>query len=206
MIHGCTWDNVGSNLDNFLPDGLTTLQTKTIKTQWLGYGYPQWDVVLGGTPQRVTAIGFGELKQGDAHIFALPLPPSMVAQQVKKRLIITLAWFSPISPTTQKYRTTKLWYEADRVIDVDRVDVANQHSPKRGTIQHEVLEGSKADVYSDGDSIKVKVNCAEDASTDTRPIRYTIMVSLAVAEGIDLPIYQEVRDRLKIPVLVDNAE
>lgn len=206
MIHGCTWDSVGSNLDNFLPDGLTTLQAKAIKTQWLGYGYPQWDVVWTGTPQKVTAIGFGELKQGDAHIFALPLPPSMVAQQVKKRLIITLSWFSPISPTTQKYRTTKLWYEADRVIDVDRVDVANQHSPKRGTVQHEVLEGSKADVYSDGDSIKVKVNCAEDASVDERPIKYTIMVSLAVAEGIDLPIYQEVRDRLRIPVRVDNAE
>lgn len=209
LAHGCSWDALGDNINQLVPQNYAGLDLKNLKRQWIGYGYPNFDMLFNGSPRKVTAIGFGELMQGSAHIFTLPLPPSLAANPVRKRLTITLAYFAPIAPSTQKYRHSRVWFEevGTRPLSVSRVDVADQHAPKRGTLQHEIFEGEAADVFAEGAAIKIKVNCAEDAVMDSSvPVLYSLVVSLEVAEGIDLPIYQEVRDRLKIPVLVDNAE
>jgi len=72
----------------------------------------------------------------------------------------------------------------------------------RGTVQHEVLEGQRAVDFQDGDMIVIKVNCRADAGEITAPIRYGLAVSLEVAEGISLPLYEEIRNRLRIRVPV----
>ena len=77
---------------------------------------------------------------------------------------------------------------------------ANHRAVQRGTVQHEVLEGNGAVPFQDGDNIVIKVNCRSDAGPITEPIRYGLAVTLEVAEHLDIPIYQEVRDRIGVRV------
>ena len=129
--------------------------------------------------------------------FVFPLPPSLSAVAEKRRLTITLAWLSPVDCRRQKYRIAHLWFNPKNAIAPTRV-CYDDKAVQRGTVQHEVLEGSMAVDFQDGDSIAITVNCRADAGRIVEPVRYALAVTLEVAEGIDIPIYQEVRDRLRV--------
>ena len=49
----------------------------------------------------------------------LPLPPSLASQTIKRRLTITLAWFTSISSATQRCRTSRLWFESNNQLVKD---------------------------------------------------------------------------------------
>ena len=68
--------------------------------------------------------------------------------------------------------------------------------------RHEVLEGEDALAYLDGTNIECKVNCAADAGDLTAKIRFALCLTLEVEQGIGLPIYQEVRERIAPQVQV----
>ena len=200
LIHGCSWGDISSELDKRL-DGYDNQLLQKIKSKLLGYGFPDIDKVKECTEQRATVIGFGELNEEEAHVYSLPLPPSLASQTIKRRITITLAWFTPTSPSTQRYRTSRLWFEANNQIANNRME-ADWQAVRRGTLQHEVFEDSKAHAFIDGDSINIKVNCSKDANSFTDSIPYALLVSIEVAEGIDMPIYQEIKDRISVPITV----
>ena len=53
-------------------------------------------------------------------------------------------------------------------------------------------------IYSD----KIKVNCSKDAIAFPDSIHYALIVSLEVAEGVNLPIYNEIKNRIVIPITI----
>ena len=161
------------------------------------------------TEERVTVLGFGELEDGEGAVFSLPLPPCLSAVNERRRLTITLAWLSPVNSLRQAYRVAHLWFDPKNDIAPDRL-FADHRAVQRGTLQHEVLEGDRATVFQDGDTISVRVNCRNDAGDILAPIRYGLAITLEVAEAVEqrvdpLPIYEEVRDRLAIRVQVHDA-
>jgi hypothetical protein len=79
---------------------------------------------------------------------------------------------------------------------IKRTDV-DDNAVKRGTIQHEILEGDKATPFIDGTDLVIVVNCREDAGGLIQKIPYGLSVSLEVKEGIDIEIYQEVSSRIR---------
>jgi hypothetical protein len=202
LVHGCSWDVIGDELEKRL-DIKDRSTIKKIKMHLFGYGLPDFNKVKECTEQRATVIGYGELNEEEAHIYSLPLPPSLASSTNKRKLTVTLAWFTPISPSTQKYRTARLWFEAKNNVTPYRQETNYDHNAvKRGTLQHEIFEGDKAAAFVDGDVIKIKVNCTNDASTFTDKIPYAILVSLEVAENVDIPIYQEISERISIPIAI----
>lgn len=201
IIHGCSWEGLSKVAETQL-NGMGKVEIKKLNTKFFGYGYPDLDKVKECTEQRVTIVGYGELGEEEAHIYTLPLPPSLAARTIKRKLTISLAWFTPISPSTQRYRTAQLWFEAKNNLADDRQD-ADHNAVRRGTLQHEVFEGSKATAFMDGDSIKVKINCTKDANSFSDKIPYAVLVTLEVAESINLPIYEEVKSRISIPVITE---
>jgi len=212
-VHGCSWDGIEENVEKYLPNGLDGRTIKGIKRQWLGYGYPEFEKSLTCNPQRVTVLGFGDLKNEEAHVYKLPLPPSLVSKNVKRKLTVTLAWMSEVAPQNQRYRKAKLWVEMlenKRIAD-ERKDVADNRASRRGTLQHEVFESELPFPFEDGDSLSIKVNCANDAGEIVNPIKYAIAVSLELGEGVDVDllneinIYEEVRDRLRVPIRIANT-
>ena len=76
---------------------------------------------------------------------------------------------------------------------------------RRGTVQHDVWEGEKAAAYTDGANLKILVSCAADAGELVEKIPYALCVSLEVAPGIELPIYQEIAARIAVPVAIAVA-
>jgi hypothetical protein len=129
----------------------------------------------------------------------LPLPPSLSGQAVKRRLTITLAWLTPIRSELQKYRTAHLWYSGDHAIATERQD-SDHNAVQRGTLQHEIFEGDRAADFIDGDVALIKVNCRAVAGDIPDPIPYALAVTIEVAEELTLPIYTEIRDRLRVRV------
>ncbi len=200
LVHGADWVSAGPVYDSILRDSQDGPFREYIG-RFIGYGSANVAKVMNCTDQRVTILGVGELDDGEAHEFVLPLPPSLSAVTEKRRLTVTLAWLSPVNSLRQSYRVAQLWFDPKNRIAPDRI-CADGHAVQRGTVQHEVLEGERAVDFQDGDTIVIKVNCRADAGDIPEPIQYGLAVTLEVAEGIGIRIYQEVRDRLRVRVPV----
>lgn len=214
LVHGCSWNELGSRLDELLRTDDNGRKIKNWISRWVGYGIPDLEKALGCNDQRATLIGFGRLNDGEAHVYNLPLPPSLSAQREWRKFTVTLAWLSPVASTTQRYREAQLWFDFEdgkksrkklsdklRVTGID----SDSDATRRGTVQHEVFEGESAVAISDGDTLQIKVNCRKDARKIDTPIAYGLVVSLEVAEGVNLPIYNEIRTRIA-PAVEIRAE
>jgi hypothetical protein len=203
LVHGASWGDMSSRLSQIVEAGNDARRERRLLTRWLGYGPPDFGRALSCTAQRATVLGFGSPTDGAGHLFSLPFPPSLGSRKEWRRLTVTLGWLTPTAPNTQRYRTGSLWFEvisSDR-IEATRTDVDWQ-AARRGTVQHEVFEGEQAVALADGDALTIKVNCRKDAAPINEPIPYGLVVSLEVAEGVNVAVYEEVRSRIVVPVRV----
>ena len=204
LVHGADWAGAPMLYESTLKNAQNRRTFREYLGRFLGYGLADIVKVMTCTEQRVTVLGFGELDDGEGAEFMLPLPPSLSAVNERRRLTITLAWLSPVNSARQKYRIAHLWFDPKNEITPDRI-CADHRATQRGTVQHEVLEGDRAMAFQDGDTIAIKVNCRADAGEIPAPIRYGLAVTLEVAEGVGIPVYQEVRDRLVIRIPVQST-
>lgn len=181
------------------------LQQKRQLARWFGHGQPDLNRALACTEQRATAIGVGHLGDGEALEFRFPLPPCLRSQTVERRLTATLAWLSPVNPFDQRYRGAEMWFEPPgEQIGVARDDF-DHNQVRKGTVQHEVLGGQLATPYADGDFMIFKVNCKAGAGKLVGAARFALCVSLEVAEGVRLPIYEEIAARIQVTPVVRVA-
>ena len=209
LAHSAGWDGAFDRYEAALKNSQNGRQFKEYAGRFLGYGPASLARVMSCTEERVTVLGFGQLDDGEGAVFSLPLPPCLSALNERRRLTITLAWLSPVNSLRQAYRVGHLWFDPKNDFAPHRL-FADHRAVQRGTLQHEVLEGDRATVFQDGDTIAVRVNCRADAGDIPAPIRYGLAITLEVAEGVEqrvdlLPIYEEVRDRLAIRVPVQDA-
>ncbi|MDM8515661.1 S8 family peptidase [Desulfobacterales bacterium HSG16] len=201
LVHGCCWGDIGNRISDVLRNPENSSQLQSLVSRWTGYGVPRLDRVQTCTDQRATLLGFGQLSDGNAHIFRLPLPPALGSSREWRRLTVTLAWLSPIAANTQKYRISSLWFEVSGVsLATNRKEgcggTTGWRAVRRGTVQHEIFEGQKAEPFMDGEVIEIKVNCRKDAGKIQNPIAYGLAVSLEVSEGVDIAVYNEIRTRI----------
>ena len=211
LVHAADWPIETNKVKEIIVgNGGNSDKQKKFATAFFGYGLVSEDRSLFCTDQRVTLIGFGKLRIKDevnAHTYTLPLPPSMAGQAVQKKLIVTLGWLSPVSFKSQPYRMTNLYFDnlksTPGPISVER-DNTDYNTMKRGTIQHDVFVGDKADAYIDGANLVLKINCVEDALgiKPDEDIRYGLAITLEVLNTTAIHIYDEVRARIRPAVQV----
>ncbi len=200
LVHGAAWGGWQAFLDHVFDIGDSGNERRhRIKRacgQLLGYGVADFERGTVCTDQRVIVLGCGELKQGEAHLYQLPLPPALSAQTIQRRLTITLAWLTPVNPRHRNYCVADLWFDPpDTQLQITRSEAAH-YAVKQGTVQHEILEGQAAVPIAAGDTLPIQVNCREDAANNfTAAIPYALMVSLET--GRALPVYDEVRIELE---------
>lgn len=197
LVHGADWGPVYPILAEALKEEVAKRQLREYMSRFLGYGAVNTQTVFSCTEQRATLLGCGTLREDEAQVYQVPLPFSLSGPKVKRRLTITLAWFTPINPSQKKYRRAHLWFEplSENPLKVKR-EQADSRATQRGTVQHEILEGDKAVAFEEQQQLAVQVNCRADAGKLDEPVRYALVVTLAVAEGINLPIYEEIRTRI----------
>jgi hypothetical protein len=96
-----------------------------------------------------------------------------------------------------------LWFDPPTLpLAVRRINVDGR-AVRRGTVQHEVLEGEMAAAFVEGDALTIKVNCREDAKPLETAAPYGIVATLEVAEDINIPIYEEIRIRIRPPIRIE---
>lgn len=208
MVHGAGWTTscepfrrlfhhqTGSK---YTPQARAVHERNAV-ARFFGYGVIDPSRVQFSDDHRVTLIGCGRLGDGQAHQFQLPLPAGLSGQAVMKRLVVTLAWLTPINPVHAKYRRAALWFEAaPDALRLARRD-AEWRTVRRGTVQHEIFEGTKSVVVAEGDELSIKVNCRAEAGGLEGTAPYGLAVTLEVAPGLGLNIYDEIRTRLRPPI------
>ena len=197
ITHGASWENISNSLADAF--GCPEKQLST----WIGNGVPNLSKVKNCTKDRITLIGFGSLGKDKGDVFRLPLPIDFSSQLIKRKLTVTLAYFTPIECSRQLYRSAQLWYEIN---DPKKLIPNRQNTEwlavRRGTLQHEIFKGERPIVWNDNDAIDIKVNCKEDAGKIRNEIPYCIFVTFEIAEGLDVDIYIEVSERIRqrIPI------
>jgi len=173
---------------------------KDAVSRLLGYGCLDLRRLGVGTDQRVTVLGFGRLGDGEAHLYTIPLPPSLAGQRVWRRMVITLGYIPPINARDRRHRRAELYFRPEQ----ERLRLTRQgpswQSVKRGTLQHEVLEGYEAAAFADGDNLELQVNCRKIAGRLDDSVPYAVALSLEVEQATTLPIYEEVATRIRAQV------
>lgn len=201
LLHGASWGDMYQTLERFLGSESSRMKDRVIP-RLIGYGSVDPTRVFECNAQRVTLFGCNQLMKDGAHIYSVPLPPSLSSKKIWRKLTITLAWFSPINSNSQKYRQGHLWFDPPRnELSVNRFE-ADGNSVKRGTVQHEILTGDQATPFIDGDLLEIKVNCRQDAGGLNTVVPYGLAVSMEVAEGVDVQVYDEVRSRIRPAVQI----
>jgi hypothetical protein len=206
LVHGVRWGASRELLEGLLADedGAGAPDRKALG-RFLGYGFPEGDVLQGCHDQRATLCGWSELGDGDGHVYRIPLPSSLNGIRAWRRLTVSLAWLTPINPRDRRYRRAHLWFDptasgkdddSAKLLKIERRE-ADSLAARRGTVQHEVFEGEKAAVFTEDDDLVLKVSCRADAGDLAESIPYALVVSLEVAPGLDVPIYDEMRVRLR---------
>ncbi len=209
LVHGAQHDDQAERaLIASLKTPKNSIRFKEVMARYIGYGAVNIERVLACTEQRATVMGCGEIKETQVHEYRFPLPLCLSGSQNWRRMVITLAWFSPINPAHRNLREAKLelkpagkWKETELKLKSQEAD---HNQVLRGTVQHEILEGeSHIAAYQEDGHILLHVTCKKDATEKLDvAIPYGLAVTLEVAEGVDIPIYQQIRDKIKPQVAV----
>jgi hypothetical protein len=205
LVHGTSWNDsiealIGNSINNYGGN------RKDLVSRFVGYGELDSEKILECTSKRVTLIGFGDLMAEEAHIYKLPLPISISGQVAWRKLIVTLAWFSPVNCKNQIYRKSKLWIDFPDKHHEDLLSVSRKFydhdTVNRGTVQHEIFEGTRAAVFTDGAFLPIRVNCKEDAPKLVEHVKYAISVTLEVDDALNVDIYNDIRVALQTQVQI----
>lgn len=202
LAHGAKWGTLASEIE-----GLLGTQSKAALMRLLGYGEIETDSLYECTAQRAIMLGWGVLLPDQAHLYRVPLPLSLNGVAGWRRVTITLAAIGAMNSANHKYRKTQVWFD---VLDPDGYCTAlavnrkeaDWQAVRRGMLQHEVLDGNHASVFGEQGVAQIQVNCRTDAGGRQDLVRYGLVVSLEVAPETNLPIYQEIRNRIAQPIVV----
>lgn len=203
IAHGARWGDLPDELLSLRPELTEHAKKKDYVERWLGYGPTDVAWSLECTPERATLLGVGELTDDQGLVFEAPLPPSLSGKTAWRRLTVTLASLSPINPSNRMYRNARLWLTTpNELLRVHRHNSVHDKSAQRGTLQHEIFEGDDALAFVDGDAFHCKVNCAADAGKLTAAVSFALCVTLEVKAEANIPVYQEIKDRIRPAVRV----
>lgn len=196
LAHGATLGNIEGQVLAARPDIKHWHAQRRLVSRYAGYGVADVERALTCTEQRATMLGIGELRNEKAWEFRVPIPEALNATLVKRRLTVTLSWFTPTNPRHSKYRVARLWVDLpEDPLNLNRLE-GEARQLQLGTLQHETFEGEGAVPVVPGQNLVVRVNCLADAGRLDHPIKFALCVSLEVAEGVALPIYEQVRARI----------
>ncbi|MDR3601495.1 MAG: S8 family peptidase [Desulfosporosinus sp.] len=197
LVHGAEWGELFEKFNMALgnPPRATDYMYR-----FFGYGKPNIEKAVECARNRITLMGYGELKDGQAHLFDLPLPfEEFSREKTLRRMTATMASFCPITPARQAYRSAQLWFtiEGDKKHLIDKRINADWTAVKRGSLQHEIFENNQIVVWGDGDGIQLKVNCANVADDKfTGSVPYGLMVSFEIDSAVDIDVYARVATRI----------
>jgi hypothetical protein len=203
LVHRARWNENADLLKDICgpPDRRQHVERSENASRFIGFGVPNTDEAIECGANRATLVGYGRLPPDQAHNYRIPLPGCLERVTDARSLTVTIAWFSPIKPGRQTYRSVKLeaapLHAPIEVLGVDRLkQQPSDAMVKRGTIFHEHFHGAKAVPFIDDGHLSLRVWCKEDAGGIENSIRYGIAITIEAETAI--PIYDEIKERLRV--------
>ena len=202
VVHACHWPHSPALEDALQLASNTALERQRRLERLFGNGILNIERTRGCPDERATFIATGQLRADEGAKYLVPLPQVITARALWRRLTITLAWFSPINPQHRDYRRAMLWFTAEHEHFKGSVAGADWQATRRGTVQHLVWQGERPISYAANAEIPIKVSCAADAGTLNEIIPYALCVSIEVAEGTGINVYEELAARVtpRVPI------
>lgn len=198
LAHASSWGEWEARLRREL--GLTNQQARRHLTALLGYGRLDSDRLGTAATNRAVLVGGGLIARDQRHTYELPLPPSIRARAEWHRFTITLAYMVPTVGQLNRYRGAKVYFATPdtQLAGGDRID-AEHNSVRRGSLQHEIVQGTRTMVFGDDGAFPIHVECMDDAQrlSAGETVRYALVVSVETAEQTSTTIHDEVRTRLR---------
>ncbi|MDO5094394.1 MAG: S8 family peptidase [Propionibacteriaceae bacterium] len=201
LAHASTWGTWEETLRRDL--GLSGQDARRQLTARLGYGRLDVTRLAAAATNRAVLIAGSHIKRNERHTYEFPLPPSLHAKAEWHRFTITLAFTAPTVGQLTRYRSAKVYFATpDKSLLSGERSEAEHNAVRRGSLQHEIVQGSRAMSIVDGDSFPIHVECMDDAQRlrAGHAIRYALVVSVETAEQTSNTIHDEVRDRLRARV------
>lgn len=193
VVHAADWQRGAGILTAAFPPWAPRRSASRL----FGYGFVDGRRVEFCDAHRVVLLGTGTLLSRSAERRSMPLPPGLSGVAGRRRLTYTLAWMSPINPRDKRYRRARLSCTPDLAPLVVARQQVDDKAARRGTVQHEIFEGTGAIPIVDGDELSLEISCAPDAGELTEAIPYGLVVSLEVAPELGVQVYQEVTTRIQ---------
>lgn len=198
LAHASSWGEWEARLRQEL--ALDNQQARRRLTAVLGYGRLDTARLGAAATNRAVLVTAGSIARDELHRYELPLPPSLRARAEWHRFTITLAYMAPTVGQLSRYRATKVYFtkpDTDLAAG-DRID-GEHDTVRRGSLQHEIVQGTRAMVFGNGDSFPINIECMDDAQRlrAGKAIRYALVVSVETAEETSTTIHEEVRTRLR---------
>ena len=106
LAHGCGWQATGAGL---LPHAVYPPPERTdwaaeVITRFIGYGRVNLGRVLTANGSRITLLADDVIGHDQLHEYRIPIPRAMINNREIRRIVTTLAWSSPIEPSSTRYR------------------------------------------------------------------------------------------------------
>jgi hypothetical protein len=201
LAHGCAWGDAGDILYELYSGG--ALRKKEAISRVLGYGHPDHLRVFTASGSRITLLADDMITPDALHEYRLPIPRAMVNSRELRRVVVTLAWCSPIDPITNRYRGVRL-----EVVDRDgrrdfwngirRVRSPDGRAARRGTLQHLVFEGTNLIRQGGSSDIFLGVQAmAEMTSFAGAEVPYGLAVTLEIAQPVRPDLFTDVEARVR---------
>lgn len=198
LAHASSWGEWETRLRREL--GLTNQQARRHLTALLGYGRLDTDRLGTAATNRAVLVAGGLIGRNQRHTYDLPLPPSLRARAEWHRFTITLAFMAPTVGHLTRYRGAKVYFATpDTALAGGGRSDAEHNTVRRGSLQHEIVQGTRAMVFGNGDTFPVHVECMDDAQRlgAGKSVRYALVVSVETAEETSTTIHDEVRMALR---------
>jgi len=200
LVHAADWGDWSDIFQQELSMESQGHRRKTM-TPLFGYGRLDTNRLGHGAVNRAVVLAGGEIGRDQRLTYDLPLPSSLHAKSEWHRFIVTLAYAAPTIGNLSRYRAAKVYFDLpDGKIGGGTRTQADHHAVRRGSLQHEIFEGSKAMVIDPNKPFRVAVECMDDARhlKEEERVRYGLVVSVETAVETSTTIHAEVREALRL--------
>jgi hypothetical protein len=198
LAHASTWGEWETRLRREL--GLTGQDVRRKLSALLGYGRLDTARLGVAATNRAVLVAGGLIARDQRHTYELPLPTSLRSRAEWHRFTITLAFAVPTVGQLNRYRGAKVYFDTPDTSLLAGERVEGEHfTVRRGSLQHELVQGTRAMVFGDGAAFPIHVECMDDAQRlrAGKSVRYALVVSVETTEDVSTTIHDEVRTRLR---------
>jgi hypothetical protein len=210
LVHAARWDDETTDVLRPLVDPDGSMHHEHVKdelTRLFGYGRPEIERVLDCTMQRATLIGWGTIRDKEIDQYRVPIPAGLEGIRGFRAITVTIAWLTPLNLGHRMYRMAKLeggpGGDKKFSLGVDNAKVQPSHNAvARGTVFHRRWEGEKAVSFADNGDLLLNVSCKAAAGEMDADVMYGVAISIEVGQDVAVPVYEEIRTRLRAAVRV----